>query len=124
MSHNIVLVTTYGARIGEINIFPCPAPMPVEVVGAANIRFILSACRLINPDEHDVVLQLANGISSHLNHGTGCAEAQFLEPNGFISVDTIRSILAVVGTLPVSNDGTIVGEPSHACPFLPKRKVS
>lgn len=124
MSHSITLVTTYGSKVGEITIFPCPVPMPIEVVGAGNIRFILSACRLLNPDEHDVVLQLTNGISTHLNHGTGSTEARFLEPNGFISIESVRSMLAVVGTLPVSNDEIIVDGVGHVCPFLPKRKTS
>lgn len=125
MSHSIILVTTYGAKVGEISIFPCSVPMPVEVVGAGNIRFILSACRLINPDEHDVILQLANGVSTHLNHGTESSEARFLEPSGFLAVEVLHSILAVLGTLPATNDAIIVDEVGHVCPLRKQtRKAS
>lgn len=120
MSHSITLSTTYGAKVGEISIFPCFVPMPMNVVGGANIRFILSACRLVNPDEHDVVLHLSNGVATHLNHGTGNTGARFLEPSGFVSVETLRSMLAILGTLPVSSDPVVLDGVGQICPLIRK----
>lgn len=117
----ITLLTTYGAKVGEIHIFPAVAPGPLEVIGVASIRFVLASCRRLCPDDHDVVLQLPSGVTTQLNHGTGSQEATYERANSFVSADVLRGILMIASSLPVANDPVGIDHPGNICPL--QRKI-
>lgn len=82
----IGLNTESGVLIGTITVTTRVSDIDRDVFGPASIRELLHLARLVPSDRAEVTLQLADGVSTLLNVGTGSDDARLEDPAGSVPV--------------------------------------